>query len=117
IGIAEDEMDTASQNALILAGAVAKGAFEAGALSVLSARGLKVHRIVSSSAGSLNAVVFAAGIRVGRAAEAAQSLVDLWSDYATWDHVFAPSLTGLMTGRGLSKTDKVRDLLERQLGR
>jgi predicted acylesterase/phospholipase RssA len=54
---------------------------------------------------------------VGRAKEAADSLVELWSDYATWDHVFAPSLTGLLTGRGLSKTDKVHDLLERQLAR
>lgn len=110
-------MENASPNALILAGAVAKGAFEAGALSVLATRGLQMHRIVSASAGSLNAVVYAAGVRVGRAKEAADSLVDLWSDYATWDHVFAPSLSGLLSGRGLSKTDKVRDLLERQLSR
>src|SRR5678815_1011425 len=97
-------------NALILAGAVAKGAFEAGALSVLAHADIPFLRIVSASAGSLNSAVFAAGTRVGRPREAAQRLVDLWTSYASWDHVFSPSAHGLFGLRGLSKTDKVRDL-------
>ncbi len=105
------------ENALILAGAVAKGAFEAGALEVLTRRGLRFRRIVSSSAGSLNAAVLAAGARVGRPAEAAASLVEVWTDHARWNDVFAPSVTALFGLRGLSKTDKVRQILDEELAR
>jgi NTE family protein len=105
------------ENALILAGAVAKGAFEAGALEVLAARGIGVRRIVSASAGSLNGAVFAAGLRIGRALDAARSLVELWTDHASWNDVFAPSAMALFGLRGLSRTDRVRAILEEQLAR
>jgi NTE family protein len=105
------------ESSIILAGAFAKGAFEAGVLEVLSRDGITFRRIVSASAGSLNAVIFAAGVRVGRAHEAAQRLVELWSDYASWDHVFSPSVHAIVGLHGLSKTDKIRALLARELPR
>ena len=67
-------------DALVLAGGVAKGAFSAGALSVLSdpetkARlGLDVSRIVGASSGALNGVFYAAAIRSGNEAFAGQRL-------------------------------------------
>jgi NTE family protein len=105
------------ESSLILAGAFAKGAFEAGVVEVLSRSGIRFRRIVSASAGSLNALLFAAGVRVGRGQEAAQRLVELWHDYASWNHVFSPSAHGLLGLQALSKTDKIRDLLARELPR
>jgi NTE family protein len=104
-------------NALILAGAVAKGAFEAGALAVLAARGVRFDRIVSSSAGSLNGLVFAAGTRVGRPVDVAESLVVLWSERARWSRVFDFDGAALFSRRGVSTGDKVRELLLEETGR
>ncbi len=52
--------------AVILAGAVTKGAFEAGALEVIAARGVAVQRIVAASSGAFSAVAYAAGVRARR---------------------------------------------------
>jgi hypothetical protein len=60
-----------TEAALILAGAVAKGAFHAGAISVLAEREVAVTRIVATSDGALNAAVLAAGIATGRVVHAA----------------------------------------------
>ena len=56
--------------ALVLAGAVAKGAFEAGVTSELARRGVVFDRFVGTSAGALNATLAAGGgwaLRVRRA--------------------------------------------------
>src|SRR4051812_44751881 len=67
----------AIETAVILAGAVAKGAFEAGALEVLAphAEALRITRLVGASAGSLNASVFAVGLRARAEREVAKKLV------------------------------------------
>ena len=100
------------ETALVLAGAFSKGAFGAGALEVLAERGVPIRRIVATSAGALNAVVYAAGLRAGRAREAAADLAALWGK-ASWWSVFDPSLADVVRLRGLSNMDKLRRLLRR----
>jgi NTE family protein len=108
-------------DALVLAGGVAKGAFTAGALSVLSdpetrARvGLDVTRIVGASSGALNAVFYAAAIRSGTEAFAGQRLAQVWLDDATLGGAFDFSLRDLLGGLGLSTDNKVLALLRRHV--
>jgi NTE family protein len=98
--------------ALVLAGAFSKGAFSAGALQVIAEQKLPVRRIVATSAGALNAVVYAAGLRAGRAREATEDLAELWGDGRWWD-VLDPSLRQIVRGRGLSTATKLRAHLRR----
>ncbi len=108
-------------DALVLAGGVAKGAFSAGALSVLSdpetkARlGLDFSRIVGASSGALNGVFYAAAIRSGSEAFAGQRLAQLWLDEATLGGAFALSLRDLFGGVGLSSDRKVLALLRQHI--
>jgi len=97
--------------AVILAGAVAKGAFEAGALDVLARRDVRIVRIVGASSGSLNATLLASGICAGEAPEAASKLVQLWEDEATLTHVFDVNARDLLQLRGISDQDKLLRLL------
>jgi NTE family protein len=105
---------TGRSTALILAGAVAKGAFEAGALTVLAEERdrLPITRVVAASAGALNAAVYAAGIRAGREKDAAQGLVQLWREKADWRHVFRWSLSELVQGRGAGTQGDVLELMK-----
>jgi hypothetical protein len=108
-------------DALVLAGAVAKGAFSAGALSVLSepetkARyGIDVTRIVGASSGALDGVYYAAAIRDGNEAFAGQRLAQLWQDDATIRGAFDFSLHDIVSGLGVSTSDKVLRLLRQQI--
>jgi len=108
-------------DALVLAGGVAKGAFTAGALSVLSdpetkARlGLDVTRIVGASSGALNGVFYAAAIRGGTEAFAGQRLEQIWLDDATIGGAFDFSLRDVLGGVGLSTDDKLLALLRRHI--
>ncbi len=47
---------------LVLAGAVAKGAFEIGAAQVLAQRPYGITRIAATSSGALNAAILGAGL-------------------------------------------------------
>jgi NTE family protein len=98
------------ETALVLAGAFSRGAFSAGALEVIAEAELPVSWIVATSAGALNAVVYAAGVRAGRAREAMAALAALWSG-ASWRAVLDPDLSSLATGRGLSSGANLRRLL------
>jgi NTE family protein len=108
------------KTALVLAGAVAKGAFEAGVLSVLAERAVPIDAIVATSAGALNAAVYATGVRFDNARLAAEVLVALWTDKAEWRHIVSPSLKGLFSRRGLSTAKAleriVHDGMERVAG-
>lgn len=97
--------------AVILAGAVAKGAFEAGALSVIAEKVPDVTVVVATSAGALNGTVYAAGLRYGRAPLAARVLNDLWLDQATWRRILRPSLRGILGGRGFSSASGLESVL------
>jgi NTE family protein len=97
--------------AVILAGAVAKGAFEAGALEVLVRRNVEIVQIVGSSSGALNATMLANGVCGGDAPNATSKLVQLWEDEATLTHVFDLDARDLLQLRGVSDQDKLLRLL------
>ena len=68
---------------LILAGAAAKGPYAAGALAAIATDGgFDVRIVVGASSGALNAAVYAAGLRVDEAGEAAELLCELWREKA-----------------------------------
>jgi NTE family protein len=98
--------------AVILAGAVAKGAFEAGALAVLGSRKVNIVRVVGASSGALNATVLAGGVHAGDVPGATSKLVELWLDQASLTHVFDLSLRDMAHLRGLSDQAKVLRLLK-----
>jgi NTE family protein len=101
-----------SSAALVLAGAVAKGAFEAGVVSVLADRGITFNRFVGTSAGALGATLLAVGAACGRFDFAAKKLEDLWRDHAVWWNFIAPTL---QIHRGLSSTRGVERIIRRAL--
>lgn len=100
---------------LILAGAVTKGAFEAGALKVLATRNVYARRILGASSGALNAAIYAAGVRAGREQEAADDLAEAWSSQGGWYQTVSFSLRAILARRGLSDQDKLRALLRRNM--
>jgi NTE family protein len=101
--------------ALVLSGAVAKGAFEAGAIDVIAQHGINVRRIVATSAGALNGSLLAAGIRADRAEDAARMLIDHWIQRGTWGNAVELSLRDVACGRGLSTSGKLARLLRRSV--
>jgi NTE family protein len=105
--------DEKRPTALILAGAVAKGAFEAGVLSVLAEyrERLGISRVVGASAGALNAAIYAAAIRAGREQDAAARLAELWRESANWHDVFRWSLGDMVRLRGAGKHGRVLELM------
>ncbi len=103
--------------ALILSGAVAKGAFEAGVLAYLAETPLRITRIVSTSAGSLNGAVYAAGIRHNAALAAARVLKSLWLEHGRWADVLRLSPGGLLHLQGLSSLGPIIDLVKEALER
>jgi NTE family protein len=97
--------------ALILTGAVAKGPFHAGVISVLAHRGVPIGSVVGTSAGALNATVYAAGLATGRVRHAARVAQEIWLDHASWSDIVSPSLTGLLHGQGLFDAKRIRHML------
>jgi NTE family protein len=106
---------TASRTGLVLAGAVAKGAFQAGALEVLHRRGLRFARVVAASSGAINGAYWAAAIRAGREDEAARALPELWRDRANTG-IFHLNPLAILGARGISTGDRIADLLEEVVG-
>ncbi|HEY8039837.1 MAG TPA: patatin-like phospholipase family protein [Polyangiaceae bacterium] len=104
-------------DALVLAGALWKGAFTAGALQVLSDPDVKarhaidIRRIVGASSGALNAAFLAGAIRAGREADAGARLAQLWVDDATLGKVFDVAMVDLLGGRGISDSNRLLALL------
>jgi NTE family protein len=103
------------RTAVVLSGGVAKGAFEAGALDVLSERGIRVSQVVGTSSGSLNATMLAGAVRAGRERDATRRLLTLWQDDADWMHIFHLSLRDALEGRGLSDSDRILKLMRDEL--
>ena len=97
--------------AIVLPGAVARGAYEAGVLDVLAESGCRVHRIVATSSGALNGLAYAAGLRAGREREAARKLLDAWLKRGSWQSSFNLNVWGLLRGRGLSSRDGLMELM------
>ena len=90
------------QIGLVLPGGGARGAYEAGALSVLlpalEARGERVEIVCGTSVGSINAAVVAA-VAARPAGEQAQCFLDHWRSVRKGD-VISPVI-GVGTGLGL----------------
>jgi predicted acylesterase/phospholipase RssA len=115
---ARDRTPDAGHDAFVLAGGVAKGAFTAGALAVLTAPGsglsLSTRRIVAASSGSLSAAYLAASARAGTMATVGAELEELWLREATYD-AFDVSVNGVVTLAGISTSKKLRELLARHI--
>ena len=101
--------------AVVLAGAVAKGAFEAGALQALASRNVQVVRIVGASSGALNGTMLAAAVRARDLTGGTTRLVELWRDRGGWTDVFHASLRVLATRQGVSDSERVLALLREQI--
>jgi predicted acylesterase/phospholipase RssA len=101
--------------AIVIGGAVAKGAFAAGALAELTKRlhaaGTPIRRLVGTSSGALNATMLAAGVRAGDPIAAAERLTALWEQRANVWHVFEPDLGSWLHRRGASGTQRIVELL------
>src|SRR5262245_53097162 len=97
--------------ALVLAGAVAKGAYEAGALKIIAERGIPVRRIVAASSGALNGVAYSAGVRARRELQAARELVELWRHRSRWYNIFNLNLGDLFGGTGISDQRRLLTIL------
>lgn len=102
--------------AIVIGGAVAKGAFAAGALAVLteklSEEGTPIRRLVGTSSGALNATMIAGGVRAGDPVDAAKKLTRLWEEKANVWRIVEPDLASWLHRRGLSGTGRIIDLLE-----
>lgn len=99
----------------MLAGAVVKGAFEAGALDVIASRGISVRRIVAASSGALNGTAYAAGVRARREVEAVRELVEVWEKHASVRGIIHPSLSAMLRRQGISDQRKILALLRRHV--
>ena len=102
--------------AVVLAGAVAKGAFEAGALAELVKReDVHIQHIVAASSGALNGTVLAASIHGAQShtdlVKRVEALCDLWIEKGDLSHAFHPNALGLVRGTGISDQSKLRTLL------
>jgi NTE family protein len=119
----------AESTGLVLAGAVARGAYEAGALSVLlpvlEGRGERPTVLVGTSAGAINAAFLAS--RADLSAETAtKELVELWSGIER-KHIFDYSLLALPAlitqelglshhSQGILDTEPLQRTLNRSMG-
>jgi predicted acylesterase/phospholipase RssA len=104
-------------DALVLAGAAAKGAFTAGALAVLTepavkARlGIDIRRVVGASSGALCATYLAAAIHAGDETHAGERLAELWKEHASAPEALDISFRDAFSERGLATQSKLLGLL------
>ncbi len=97
--------------ALVLAGAVAKGAFHAGVVQALSGAGTRITTLLGTSAGALTAALLGAGIASDRVERATGQLAQLWTEQATWSSFVDVAPGSVMRLRGLSSTRRIREML------
>jgi NTE family protein len=102
--------------AIVVAGAVAKGAFAAGALDYVVKKLVDertpILSVVGTSSGALNATKIAYGIRTGDPVKAAEELVTLWEEKADLLHFFDVAVLSALKGRGVSRSRRVVELLD-----
>jgi predicted acylesterase/phospholipase RssA len=101
------------RTAVIMAGAVAKGAFGAGVLDVLTGEypDIEIIRLVGTSSGALNATMMAAGVHRGEPRQAALDLVEQWTESGGLFDVLSLSLKSMLQLRGFSDQRKLKALL------
>jgi len=104
-----------------MTGAAVKGAFTAGALTVLSDPAvratlkLQVRRVYGASSGALNAAFYAAMLRVGEHDSIGDHLARVWIDDVTLFNAFSVSWRGIFGLRGLFDTRSVIALMRKRL--
>ncbi len=108
------KFDPETPTALVLAGGLARGAFEAGALETLIGAGLNVSHIIGCSAGALNATGLAAAVRVGRPLDGARLITRVWEEEANL-RAFTVDLRTLLRRRGVFSSAGVLRLLRRHV--
>jgi len=101
--------------AIVLAGAVARGAFEAGVIEALAEADVKIVRIIAASAGALNGTVLASAVRGRNVRAGAAALHGLWRDHATWSEVFHVSLRDILARDGISDQKQLLRLLNQHV--
>jgi NTE family protein len=102
------------KTALILAGAVAKGAFEAGVIQELAARrrAIPIARIVGVSSGAINAAVYATGVRAGEEEKVAARLAALWQHTANWHTAVELDFKAILHLVGVGNGERVFKLMQ-----
>ncbi len=103
--------------ALVLSGAVAKGAFGVGVVGVFAANGWPIRRIAATSSGALTAAVLGAGVATGQLEHAADVARSLWLDHGAWGDITHVSWSDWLHARGLSDTSKLVALVEEGIQR
>jgi predicted acylesterase/phospholipase RssA len=101
------------KTALVLAGAVANGAFEAGVIQELAARrdDIPISRIVGASSGAINAAVYATAVRARDELAVADRLAQLWQHSATWHNALTFDWAAVLQRVGLGNGDRVLELM------
>ncbi len=113
----ENAMSSGARGAaIVVGGAVAKGAFAAGALAhvvdELQRAGMPIRALVGTSSGALNATVMAAGVQAGDPTAAARILTRMWTEDAGLTHVASFDLGSTLLGRGVSRSTRIIGMLE-----
>jgi predicted acylesterase/phospholipase RssA len=103
--------------ALVLAGAVSKGAFGVGAVSLMARKQLPIRRIAATSSGALTAAVIGAGMATGRSELAAQVSRETWLDHGAWGDIEHVSLGDWFHARGLLDTSRLVSLVREGIER
>jgi NTE family protein len=103
--------------ALVLAGAVAQGAFGVGAVTSLAEKGWPVQRIAATSSGALTGAVVAAGAATGQLAYAAEVAADLWVNHGDFADIRHVNPADWLRGRGLLDTSRLVSLVEEGIRR
>ncbi len=108
-------MNLGRKVAVILAGAVAKGAFEAGVLKVLArelaATDGRIVRIVAASSGALNGTLLASAAHAGNLLEGTSNLADLWVREGGLFHAFHLNLGDVFRLEGISDQRQLLELM------
>src|SRR5579872_88446 len=97
---------------LVLAGAVAKGAFEVGAAQVLAGHPCRITRIAATSSGALNAAILGAGLAFGQFSTAVDVARELWEKDGSWTGIAHLSWTALVHLEGALDTSKLVTLVK-----
>ena len=107
--------------ALVLAGAVAKGAFAVGAVTHVARENVRIRRIAATSSGALTAAVLGAGMATGRFEVAAEVATDLWLNHGAWSDIAHVTLGDWFHASGLLDTSNiaalVRDGIQKVMGK
>jgi NTE family protein len=103
--------------ALVLAGAVSKGAFGVGAVSAIAPRGLPIRQIAATSSGALTAAVIGAGAATGQVEVAAKIARETWLEHGAWGDIQHVSLGDWFHVRGVLDTSRLIALVREGIQR